>query len=289
MSAQQPYHRLSAILRGFCLLAICLASFWQSVDTYAQTDPEPERAPAIVGGEQTAEGEAPWQVLFLYRGAFRCGGALITERWVLTAAHCVHETDNVLINTANVTLVFGEYDRSRTADPSRVRSGVVSMKVHPQYRGVCCDYDLALLELTVPLSTSRRVAPIPVLTNQIQFGVGTAGEATGWGATSRGGPTSQVLRKVALTVAQDNPSYSYFVTTGEGAVCFGDSGGPFVVDTPSGKRLAGVTSFGGCNPGGGFARAFTQINWITSVTGQPATFDLSRLTRSVWIPLNPNE
>ena len=43
----------------------------------------------IVGGSQSSPGRWPWQALLVYTGQAICGGAIINEIWVLTAAHCV--------------------------------------------------------------------------------------------------------------------------------------------------------------------------------------------------------
>jgi len=50
--------------------------------------PLKEQANRIIGGSTAARGQIPWQVALIINGAFFCGGSLISERWVLTAAHC---------------------------------------------------------------------------------------------------------------------------------------------------------------------------------------------------------
>jgi chymotrypsin-like protease len=45
----------------------------------------------IIGGEEAEIGQFPWQVLLRKDSEMQCGGSLISDRWVLTAAHCVEE------------------------------------------------------------------------------------------------------------------------------------------------------------------------------------------------------
>lgn len=45
----------------------------------------------IIGGQDAAEGAWPWQVLLMRDGQFKCGGNIIDEHWVVTAAVCVYE------------------------------------------------------------------------------------------------------------------------------------------------------------------------------------------------------
>jgi len=47
--------------------------------------------PYIINGQWAARGAWPWQVMFKLNGQFQCGGVLLNNRWILTAAHCIQD------------------------------------------------------------------------------------------------------------------------------------------------------------------------------------------------------
>lgn len=55
-----------------------------------RTQKEPAQA-RIVGGASSSAGSWPWQVALYKEGDYQCGGALISDRWILSAAHCFHQ------------------------------------------------------------------------------------------------------------------------------------------------------------------------------------------------------
>ena len=203
----------------------------------------------IVGGEKTDIRQHPWQVALQFKGNFSCGGSIIAQRWVLTAAHCFTspakggdwraKTGATNIATAGV---WGEVER---------------VIVHEDYDPKTHANDIALIKLAVP--PAGRV--IPLVDGLATIGVGQPLEVTGWGATEEGGGASKHLLKATVPYADTQvcnapSSYNGGVRDGmmcaglrEGGVdsCQGDSGGPLVWRTPDGPVLVGVVSFGeGC-------------------------------------------
>jgi len=60
--------------------------------------------PYIIGGHWAVRGDWPWQVMLKLSGRFICGGVLLNNRWILTAAHCIENTGFVVATSTRFTL-----------------------------------------------------------------------------------------------------------------------------------------------------------------------------------------
>ncbi|XP_006865341.1 PREDICTED: transmembrane protease serine 6 [Chrysochloris asiatica] len=233
----------------------------------------------IVGGTVSSEGEWPWQASLQVRGRHVCGGALIADRWVITAAHCFQEDS--MASPALWTVYLGKvWQNSRW--PGEVSFKVTRVFLHPYHEEDTHDYDVALLQLDHPVVRSAAVRPICLPARSHFFEPGLHCWITGWGALREGGPTSNALQKVDVQlIPQDlcSEAYRYRVTPrmlcagyrkGRKDACQGDSGGPLVCKEPSGRWfLAGLVSWGlGCgrpNYFGVYTRITGVIGWIQQV------------------------
>ncbi|XP_077908919.1 transmembrane protease serine 6 isoform X4 [Ictidomys tridecemlineatus] len=230
----------------------------------------------IVGGAVSSEGEWPWQASLQVRGRHICGGALIADRWVVTAAHCFQEDS--MASPALWTVFLGKV-RQNSRWPGEVSFKVSRLVLHPYHEEDSHDYDVALLQLDHPVVRSTTVRPVCLPARSHFFEPGLHCWITGWGALREGGPTSNVLQKVDVQlVPQDlcGEAYHYQVTPrmlcagyrkGQKDACQGDSGGPLVCKELSGRWfLAGLVSWGlGCgrpNYFGVYTRITGVIGWI---------------------------
>ncbi|XP_011164033.2 serine protease filzig isoform X2 [Solenopsis invicta] len=277
----------------------------QSVNTtessVAETDAEPDfrtqcgvrplvsRSGKIVGGKGAQFGEWPWQVLVreaTWLGLFtknKCGGVLITDKYVITAAHCQPGF------LASLVAVFGEYDISGELESKRsVTKNVRRVIVNHGYDPATFENDLALLELESPVKFDEHIVPICMPEDGIDF-TGRFATVTGWGRLKYNGGVPSVLQEVQVPIMENSVCQEMFQTAdhvkrivdsflcagyanGQKDSCEGDSGGPLVMERPDGRWfLVGTVSHGiKCAAPylpGVYMRTTFFKPWLHSITG----------------------
>jgi len=230
--------------------------------------------PYVVGGVDSKALELPWQVYIEIDkngSRYACGGTLITDTWVVTAAHCLNDNDLKASFTAvkanQVTVYSGGIDRSNSGNQSS--NTLVNLIVHPKYSRITNINDIALLQLSAPVLSPAQA--IKMMDKKLQIdadiefkaGIGNNLVLSGWGRTSTdGNQSTDILQKSAVTGISDDSCAITWRWSGREAnyicanalnrgSCNGDSGGPLIwqdksatSDRDLGYRLAGVVSFG---------------------------------------------
>ncbi|XP_017346778.1 suppressor of tumorigenicity 14 protein isoform X1 [Ictalurus punctatus] len=233
----------------------------------------------IVGGQNADVGEWPWQVSLHYgTSGHVCGASIISEKWLLSAAHCFMTGDPSYREPSSWLTYSGMNDQQKEEKDVQMRE-VKTIITHMNYNQMTYDNDIAVLELKEPLVFSSTVHPVCLPSSSHVFPPGMPCWVTGWGALREGGQTATVLQKAEVKIIND--TVCDLVTEGQvtsrmlcsgflaGGVdaCQGDSGGPLVCLSEANIWFqCGIVSWGeGCarrNKPGVYTRLTKFRQWI---------------------------
>ncbi|XP_009473122.1 PREDICTED: transmembrane protease serine 11E-like [Nipponia nippon] len=231
----------------------------------------------IVGGLSSAEtGDWPWQASLQYNNIHRCGATLISNTWLVSAAHCFRD----MSHPQKWTATFGALLK-----PPSLKRSVKTIIIHEKYRYPEHDYDIALVQLSKQVEFTSSIHRVCLPEPSQTFPYNIYAVITGWGALTNDGPTPNALQEATVKLIDSNTCNRKEVYDGditprmlcagylEGGVdaCQGDSGGPLV--TPDSRLmwyLVGIVSWGDeCakpNKPGVYTRVTYFRDWITSKT-----------------------
>uniref|UniRef100_A0A8C9M4D2 Peptidase S1 domain-containing protein n=1 Tax=Panthera tigris altaica TaxID=74533 RepID=A0A8C9M4D2_PANTA len=245
--------------------------------------PELSGLSRIVNGEDAVPSSWPWQVSLQTRSGFHfCGGSLISQHWVVTAAHCrVRKSHRV---------VAGVSDHGSDEEAVQVLR-ITEVFEYPLWDQVSGRNDIALLKLATPALLSTTASPVCLPSANTSFPAGSLCATTGWGKTRyNSNQTPDKLHKADPPARSLPPHLSFVCTepargqvrahTGAPAPGFrlvnrsflllqGDSGGPLVCQKDGAWTLVGIVSWGSdwCNPfsPGVYTRVTKFISWVLGV------------------------
>ena len=235
---------------------------------------------SIVGGNKTGIEDRPFQVALIYSDtddsfeAQFCGGTLIADRWVLTAAHC---TDGLTDTDYEVGVGKTKLSEMRASD----RYSVAATHQHPAYDPLEFEHDLSLIELEKPVARPS-AQWIPWLRDSSLPAVGTVGTTSGWGSTTAEYPEyPDELHSVEVGVLStvDLDTCGEFIEfDSDTGICLGGRVSATVPDIASDTtylfRVA-ATNAAGTGP---FSNP-TEASTVSILTTAPTNF---RVTSEIW-------
>ncbi|XP_043269435.1 serine protease nudel [Venturia canescens] len=261
-----------------------------SIRNASITDPNNATGSEIVGAESRVVGGKashpkawPFLVAIYKDGFFRCGGIIVNENWIITAAHCVegfashyYEVQAGVLRRSS----FSPTVQTRRAD---------FIVMYPYYDGITMKNDLGLMKLDEPLRFNRWIRPACLPTmwpTDSSLGKEPLFDTTcvtaGWGTMFEQGPNPDHLREVELPIArhckhpEDRNEAEICAGLPQGGrdACQGDSGGPLMCNFPHSENqwyVAGIVSHGeGCahpNEPGAYTKVGHFVDWINSIIG----------------------
>uniref|UniRef100_A0A8C3JLD7 Complement C1s n=1 Tax=Calidris pygmaea TaxID=425635 RepID=A0A8C3JLD7_9CHAR len=245
------------------------------------SNPIEEKA-RIFGGTRAEKGNFPWQVYFSNP---RGGGVLISERWVMTAAHVLEGFDKPsmyagIVNVSRYSLY--REGKLLIAEASFIHPG---WKQQPIQTRTDFDNDIALVKLSDPVKMGPNILPLclPGKSPEYELQEGTLGYIAGWGHNDRRRLSNYLLkaqipvvdmdkcRSVKPEGSADSSAYRFtdnmICAGGDKDSCRGDSGGAYAIQDPLDERryyVAGLVSWGPkCGTFGLYTKVVRYLDWIT--------------------------
>ncbi|XP_022233095.2 trypsin alpha-3 [Drosophila obscura] len=223
------------------LLAILASSYGAVIPT--GLEPHSPLSGRIVGGTKTSIADHPWQVSLQRSGSHYCGGSILSNTIIVTAAHCLLSP----VTTSNLKVRAGT--SYKNLGGSLVQ--VAAFRVHEEYSASSKMNDIGVIRLRTKLTLSSTIKTIELATSAPVHGA--AASISGWGSTSFSGSSSSQLLYIDTRIVGrsecGSSTYGYGGLIRETMICAaaankdacqGDSGGPLV----SGGQLVGVVSWG---------------------------------------------
>jgi len=263
--------KLFAVSSVLVVLALNNVKADDCVCTPSNRNDEPEVA-EIVGGKKAKKGEFPWQVGLKspWSKTPWCGGTLISDEWVLTAAHCTQGS------ASDMEIMIGGHNWKKNKPKAQFRD-VDEIINHKDYNPNTLNNDIALIKLKKPVTCKAKKIEVACITTN-EPSEGDVCTVSGWGTLKSQGKQPKSLMKVDVPIVSRSQCNQWYYNSdditenmicagykkGKKDSCQGDSGGPLVKKGTN--ELVGVVSWGiGCagkKKPGVYTNVANYYNWI---------------------------
>ncbi|KAJ7313860.1 hypothetical protein JRQ81_005618 [Phrynocephalus forsythii] len=257
--------------------------FFPGADDLLSVCGQPVLSSRIVGGQASKIGAWPWQVSVRWKQQHFCGGSLVSEQWVLSAAHCFKEN-----HLRDITVTLGQHQLGNLT--FNVQTMPVTQVIRNiEFGGTRTRGDIALLRLQRPLKYTPYILPVCLPYSSTEFPDGMDCWVTGWGNIRYGVPlpSPKILQEVKVSLisaARCNEMFSVPQPGSNGSrpildsmicagyeeggkdACQGDSGGPLMCAQNDVWFLVGIVSWGkDCGlpyRPGVYTKVSTYVGWL---------------------------
>jgi len=246
----------------------------------------------IIGGNEATIGSVPWIVALVYTEGSAathnfCGGSIINESWVVTAAHCV-----IGMAPSELWVIGAVLDLEWTAG-AHART-IKKIKIHPRFSESSYVNDIALLQLEAPFYPSHKLAVIDIANEADPEEIGQEYTVAGWGNTVAYTYDYPTMLHVMDGVPHYKKNrckkkvYPQWKVTTKRHICagnhegldlgYGDGGVPLWMVVNSTPLLYGIGSWGEYFEPSVYTRVSFYRRWIEKVTkntlSNPCTCDV---------------
>ncbi|XP_008851827.1 coagulation factor XI isoform X1 [Nannospalax galili] len=235
----------------------------------------------IVGGTASVHGEWPWQVSLHTTSPTQrhlCGGSIIGNQWILTAAHCLHG-----VESPKILHVYSGVINQSEINEDTTFFGVQEIIIHEEYKMAESGYDIALLKLESTMNYTDSQRPICLPSKGDRNVLYTECWVTGWGYRKVRDKIQNTLQKARIPLVSNEECQTRYrghkITSkmicagykeGGKDACKGDSGGPLSCKHNEVWHLVGITSWGeGCGQKerpGIYTNVVKYVDWILEKT-----------------------
>jgi len=297
-------NKLLFLLALVALLGVTLSNDLSDcgMNTAPPKGSKPASKPKIIGGQETAPHGWPWQVLIFVnmkqqndswasarninstkrvKRMFHCGGSIISNEYILTAAHCIFVAGQ-RIPDETFSFFVGRHNKEKETESGSQALLAEKIIIHEGYKPPNHADDIALIKVKPPIVWSQTVRRVCLPKDDPPDG--QICSVTGWGQTASG-DYAEYLQQAYMPIIKQSVCVAKFksatkitpkqICAGKGNgidSCVRDSGGPLVCRKGSVWNLNGIVSFGTTKCAtkglpGIYTRVTKYMNWIAHNSG----------------------